>query len=107
MKTNKTKKVVKPVFKVDLTNCVTVEDVIVEIALAKVEAGVAITRRELETIVEDEIDSAICDFVEELFDGHNAVVIDNNEFVPVDATFVEEEKKPSVFKRLWNKITGK
>lgn len=121
-KTTKTVKTVKPVFTVDITECETINDLILAFAEAKMSAGVAINETELLAIIENEINNAVCDCVEEMFGSHNALymhedgtleAIDLKEYrVGKDENLnfkngVIEVKKPNIFKRFWNWITRK
>lgn len=99
--TKKVKKVAKPAFIVDITDCETATDVIVEIALAKVDAGIAITVSELEAILFNEIEFAIEEYENELKD--EILVLTNIAMLQENKT----PKKPNVFKRFWNWITRK
>lgn len=100
--TKKTIKSIKPAFTVDITNCETDIDVIIEIAIAKVDAGIAITREELETIIFNEVELALEEYVED---------IENEIVVLTDVIEMQEAKnntkKPNIFKRFWNWITRK
>jgi len=96
----------KPVFTVDLTNCETEEDALLEMIYSKHEAGLDLTSREVDVIVNDTIESVTDSVIDALFDGHNAVVIENGEPVPFTAVKIEVKKKPW-YKRFWNWITGK
>ena len=110
MKTTKTtKKTVKPAFTVDMTGCETVDDLIIAIADAKLDAGLCISKKEFETILGAILEDTIEDVIDELFDGHNALIInEDGEVEALDAfKFEVKEKKPNVFKRFWNWLTRK
>jgi len=49
----KTKKAVKPLFIVNITDCSTANDIVVKFAQAKQQAGLALTDTELEAVVND------------------------------------------------------
>lgn len=115
MKSTKTNKTFKPAFTVDMTDCNTVEDLIIAIADAKLDAGLCISRKELETILDEQIELAVEETIEQMFDGHNALVIDENgeiealnaiRYTCEECTVVQRKKK-SVFKRFWSWLTGK
>lgn len=116
-----TKKTFKPVFTVDMTGCDTVEDLIIAIADAKLDAGLCISRKELEAILDEQIEITVEETIEQLFDGHNALIVDENgeieafdaiKFTPEPSITCEEcivvqRKKKNVFKRFWSWLTGK
>ena len=104
--TKKTKKpAFKPAFVADLTWCETAEDVYEEILTAKYEAKVPLTNYEVGKFCEYKIAQALDQFVDDLFCGHNAVVIDNCEVKAFDA--VKVTIKQPWYKRFWNWITRK
>lgn len=104
--TKKTKKpAFKPAFVADFTWCETAEDAYEELLTAKYEAKVPLTNYEVGKFCEYKIVQALDQFVDDLFDGHNAVVIDDGEAKAFDA-FKVTVKQPW-YKRLWNWITRK
>lgn len=104
--TKKTKKpAFKPAFVADFTWCETAEDAYEELLTAKYEAKVPLTNYEVGKFCEYKIVQALDQFVDDLFDGHNAVVIDDGEAKAFDA-FKVTIKQPW-YKRLWNWITRK
>lgn len=104
--TKKTKKpAFKPAFVADFTWCETAEDAYEELLTAKYEAKVPLTNYEIGKFCEYKIVQALDQFVDDLFDGHNAVVIDDGEAKAFDA-FKVTIKQPW-YKRLWNWITRK
>lgn len=104
--TKKTKKpAFKPVFTVDLTECYDAEEMYEALLTAKFEAKVPLTNYEVGKFCEYKIVQALDQFVDDLFDGHNAVVIDDGEAKAFDA-FKVTIKQPW-YKRLWNWITRK
>ena len=105
MKTTKkiTKKIFKPAYIIDLTDCETEEDFLIEKAWAKYEAGLDINTKEADALIDDAIDVTI----EEMFDGHNAAVIEGNTIIGLDAVKVEVEEKKPWYKRFWNWLTRK
>lgn len=104
--TKKTKKpAFKPAFVADFTWCETAEDAYEELLTAKYEAKVPLTNYEVGKFCEYKIVQALDQFVDDLFDGHNAVVIDDGKAKAFDA-FKVTVKQPW-YKRLWNWITRK
>lgn len=104
--TKKTKKpAFKPAFVADFTWCETAEDAYEELLTAKYEAKVPLTNYEIGKFCEYKIVQALDQFVDDLFGGHNAVVIDDGEAKACDA-FKVTVKQPW-YKRLWNWITRK
>lgn len=83
--TKNTKKTFKPVYTVDITDCVNGTDVLLAFANAKQKAGLPITDDELNAIIEDNSYMIILECVD-----HSI-----------------REKKPNIFKRFWNWITRK
>lgn len=104
--TKKTKKpAFKPAFVADFTWCETAEDAYEELLTAKYEAKVPLTNYEVGKFCEYKIVQALDQFVDDLFGGYNAVVIDDGEAKAFDA-FKVTVKQPW-YKRLWNWITRK
>lgn len=91
---------VKPVITVDITDCTTIEDLVAAMANAKIEAGVSVSRIEVETLIQAAIDEAVEEVLSDLFDDFECPVI-------IEEQDIEPEKKPNVFKRFWNWITRK
>lgn len=106
---NNTKKTVTPAFTVDITDCETVEDLIIKIADAKLSVGLCISEKELEAILDEQIELVVEETIEQMFDGHNALILnEDGEIEHLDAVKVEVNKKrPNVLKRFWNWITRK
>ena len=95
--TKKTKKpAFKPVFTVDLTECYDAEEMYEALLTAKFEAKVPLTNYEVGKFCEYKICQALDTFIDDLFAGHNAVVIENDMVMALDAVKVkpEPEKKP-------------
>ena len=93
----------KPVFTVDLTWCNDAEEMYEAILTAKYEAKVPLTNYEVGKFCEYKITQALEDFVDNLFDGHNAIVLEDDEIKCFDAIKVTV-KKPW-YKRFWNWLT--
>lgn len=94
----------KYIFVADLTTAENEQDVIRNIANAKIDAGVAITRKEYNSCMQYTAD--VCaDECNELIRKAAATAY----AIAMQAAKIqaESEKKPNVFKRAWNKITGK
>lgn len=107
--TKKTKKpAFKPVFTVDLTECYDAEEMYEALLTAKFEAKVPFTNYEVGKYCEYKICQALDTFIDDLFAGHNAVIIDDDTIKSFDAVKIEitPEKKPW-YKRFWNWITRK
>lgn len=99
--TKKTTKKFKPAFVVDLTECYDAEDVRQAFIEAKLNANIALSYNEVMKLLEVKIEDAILDFVEDLFDGHNCVVInEDGELMALDAVKAEP-KRP-----WWKKLFG-
>lgn len=92
MKTiKKTKKNFKPVFTVDITECETPNDMMIEFGYAKQQAGLPITNEELEAMIDEAVEVAtICNEVKKL------VVCE-----------CYKPKKQPWYKRFWNLLTCK
>lgn len=102
------KRVKKPLYVIDITECESVEDIIYTTILTKINSDVEITDEELTTVVSILWDNVI----DRMFNGasilymHNDGLIEriyNNRVIVVKNT----KKKPNVFKRFWNWITRK
>ena len=89
-----TKKANKFAYVVDMTACNTVSDLVLNIALAKHNAGFALTDEQLFSIVYKMVDNAIF-----LLYLDNMIYNLNNMKV--------KEKKTPWYKKFWNKITHK
>ena len=100
--TKKTKKpAFKPVFTVDLTEWCDAEELKQKFIEAKLEANISLTSDEVLKLLEAKIEDAIYDFVEDMFDGHNCVVInEDGELLALDAVKAEP-KRP-----WWKKLFG-
>lgn len=99
--TKKTTKKFKPAFVVDLTEWCDAEELKQKFIEAKLEANVSLTSDEVLKLLETKIEEAICDFVDDMFDGHNCVVInEDGEIVALDAVKAEP-KRP-----WWKKLFG-
>ena len=105
MKTTKktNKKEFKPAFIIDATNCETVEDFLIEKAWAKYDAGLDLNTKDVDALIDDAVDTTI----DEIFDGHNAAVIEGDTIVGMTAVKVEVEEKKPWYKRFWNWLTRK
>ena len=99
--TKKTTKKFKPAFVVDLTECYDAEDVRQAFIEAKLNANIALSYNEVMKLLEVKIEDAILDFVDDVFDGHNCVVInEDGEIMALDAVKAEP-KRP-----WWKKLFG-
>lgn len=104
--TKKTKKpAFKPVFTVDLTECYDAEEMYEAFLTAKFEAKVPLTSYEVGKFCEYKIIQALDLFVDDLFDGHNAIVIEDDEIKAFDA--IKVTIKQPWYKRFWNWIMRK
>lgn len=93
----------KPSYIVDITKCEDALDMIVAIAYAKVDANVAITRDELDTVIILNTYN-LKDYIEETADKFSEMIINTlNKCVEKK----EPKKKPNIFKRFWNWMTKK
>ena len=102
------KRVKKPLYVIDITECELVEGIIYTTILTKINNDIEITDEELTTVVSILWDNVI----DRMFNGasilymHNDGLIEriyNNRVIVVKNT----KKKPNVFKRFWNWITRK
>lgn len=89
------KKAFKPAYTVNITDCVTANDVAYKFAMAKQNAGLAISDDDLLTIVNHVVDELV------------EVVNDALEAVPSVVCICKCGKKLPWYKRLWNWITRK
>ena len=104
--TKKTTKKFKPAFVVDLTECYDAEDVRQAFIEAKLNADIALSYNEVMKLLEVKIEDAILDFVDDLFDGHNCVVVnEDGELVALDA--IKATIKEPWYKRFWKWLTGR
>lgn len=98
------KKSTKYSFTVDLTQCESGIDVILSFIDAKVDTGVAITRFEYNALLsylsEDMFKKTMCEIINDSKD----TLIDIATSVMKN---IQPEKKPNMFKRFWNWMTGK
>lgn len=81
----------KPTFTVDITRCETGLDTKVAVILAKINAQLPITAEDTKTLVEWAIDT------------YQTYAPEKIQVIPV----YMRVKKPSIWKRIWNKITFK
>lgn len=93
MKTVKnTKKQTKPAFVVDITNANTVQDVACAIANAKLDAGIMLTKENINALINDAVDKYA------------------TEYIP-DCVFIYDccnwSKKTPWYKRFWNWLIGR
>lgn len=106
--TKKTKKpVFKPDFVIDLTNCEDAEEMYKELIYNKYEERLPLTHYEVGKLVEYKLIDGMQNILEELFDGHNALVLEGDDIKAFDAVKVEITEKQPWYKRLWNWITRK
>ena len=104
--TKKTKKpVFKPMFVIDLTDGKDAEEMYEEILQNKYDNKLPMTTYEIGKFAEYKIVQALDSFIDDLFDGHNAVVIDNCEFKAFDA--IKVTIKEPWYKRFWNWLRGR
>lgn len=101
--TKKTKKpAFKPAFVADFTWCHDAEDAYEEILTAKYEAKVPLTNYEIGKFLEYKIEQALEEFVDDMFAGHNCVIIDDdNEIRQYNAIPAEVETKRPWWKKLF------
>lgn len=102
----------KPLVKVDFSKITDINQISAEITLAKINAGIPITHNDLTNIVEYSIDG----FVAELY-NEGIIELQDNVIAPKSICFnfkdfldkedTQHKKKPNIFKRIWNWITGK
>lgn len=104
------KKITKPSYNVDITHDVSVEDTQITVTGAKLYSGIAVDRNDVATYV-SVLGRKIADnIIDAMFDKHNAVIKTDDGFIQLDMVAVEmptENKKVSIFKRMWNKLTHK
>lgn len=107
-----TKKTVKPEFIMNCVTNVTPKQLYNEAVEAKIRAGKAITKDELEYVK----DVAIADTIDEMANvaveafmsmPHQTIEIKNGEKLVLDEKGNARVKKPNVFRRLWNWVTRK
>jgi hypothetical protein len=113
----KTKTSKKPVVKVNFSNITDINQISAEITLAKINAGVPITYNDLNNFVEYSIDGFVADLynegIIELQKSENlgTVITPKSVYFNLQDFFDKEcipvEKKPNIFKRFWNWITGR
>lgn len=103
-KKNTTKKQVKPVYTVDMTNCYDANDLKMQFVFAKVNNGIAIKPEEFDFATMYTIYATI-----DAFDMANKLA--NAIFSALAPNTCECECKPNKpwpwYKRLWNKLTGR
>lgn len=101
-KKNTTKKQVKPVYTVDMTDCYDANDLKMQFVFAKVNAGVTIKPEELDFAVMYAVYATI-----DAFDMANKLA--NAIFCAFASNICKCEYKPKKpwYKRLWNKLTGR
>ena len=106
MVTKKTKKTIKfkPVFEVNFSECDTVEDAYMELLDAKLDANLPLKSYEVDFYSDYCIIEALDAFVDDLFDGHNAVILEDGCLLKMDAYPAEEEEKKQ--KPWYTKIFG-
>ena len=102
------KRVKKPLYVIDITECESVEDIIYTTILTKINNDVEITDEELTTVASILLDNII----DRMFNGASILYMHNDgliERIYNDRVTVvkKTKKKPSVFKRFWNWITRK
>lgn len=105
--TKKTKKPAKPVFVIDLTQCEDAEEMYEALLNAKFEAKLPLTNYEIDKLIEYRLTEGVCDVLDNLFGGHNALVLEGDDINAFDAVKVEITEKQPWYKRLWNWITRK
>jgi len=104
--TKKTKKpAFKPLFTVDLTDCYDAEEMYEAFLTAKFEAKLPLTSYEVGKFCEYKIIQALDALVDDLFDGHNALVIEDCTIKAFDA--VKVTIKEPWYKRFWKWLTRK
>lgn len=99
--TKTAKKISKPLYTVDLTDIDNELDVHQAFAIARFEAGVGLSESDRGLVIGAVIDQVI----EEISD---IVANCGNIIVTVSKSIEEKEaKKPNIFRRFWNWVTGK
>ena len=110
-KTSKVVKEFKPKFVVDLTNVTDPQDVCVEFAFAKQNAGLPLSEREFTALIDKTIDITINGMLacsKAVFNEvAKTVEINGDEKLVFDSKGQFKVKKPNIFKRFWNWITRK
>ena len=107
-----TKKNVKPEFIMNCVTNVTPKQLYNEAVEAKVRAGKAITKDELEFVKDATIAETIDEMANVAVDAvlsipHQTIEIKNGEKLVFDEKGNVSVKKPNVFKRFWNWVTRK
>ena len=105
--TKKTKKPAKPVFVIDLTLCEDAEEMYEALLNAKFETKQYLTTYEIGKLIEYKLIEGVEDILDDLFDGHNALILEDGTIRAFDAFKVEVTEKLPWYKRFWNWITGK
>lgn len=115
------KKIVKKYdYVIDMVGCVSVNDLVMEIALVKIQNDVNLRRSEIVTLISTVITDAI-DFtlaatntmdkismlVKDVVTGIQNIAETKKTEAAKSTTNVEPTKKPNAFKRFWNWITRK
>jgi len=103
----KTKKPAKPVFVIDLTQCDSAEEMYEALLNAKLEAKLPLSKYEISKLIEYKLVEGFANLIEEMFDGHNALVIEGDDIRAFDAIKVTVEEKKPWYKRFWNWLTGR
>lgn len=108
-----TKKVFKPLFTVDITNCETADSIQFEILKEKVRSNVPLTSQEVSKLVLFEVEDAMIDFIENYFNESDNYdyVCDNDgiDYTVQNNTDIEFDNSENLpwYKRFWNWITRK
>lgn len=105
--TKTSKKKVEPKFIVDLTEIKDPKDVYVRFALAKQGAGLPITDQEFKAVINKVIDITEKVLAEEFALTATRIELQPGEKVVFGDNGKVKIKKPNIFKRFWNWITGK
>ena len=101
-KKNTTKKQVKPVYTVDMTNCHDVNDLKMEFIFAKVNNGIAIKPEEFDFATMYTIQATI-----DTFDMANKLAFAIFCAFSPNICKCEDKPKKPWYKRLWNKLFGR
>jgi len=110
-KTSKVVKEFKPKFVVDLTKIKEPSDIYVAFAMAKQSAGLPISDTEMKAVIDKTVELSMnCMFAcsRSIFNEMaKTVEINGDEKLVFDSKGQFKVKKPNIFKRFWNWITGK
>lgn len=109
---NKNTKKLKFKYILDITTCETYEDIVVCNILNKYASGKKLTKNEVAIIVNWTTASIIDNVVTKMFGEANVLIRNHNtgcisRYIAHKVAKAPIEKKPNIFKRIWNWVTGK